>query len=424
MAIFRQQALDKLSSPEQLDLLLVVVRPRGWMALLGLLALIACGVIWSLVGSLPSRIEGRGILLKRGGLTSVNALAAGQLTEITVSNSSEVQPGQLLARLSLPELRAELESTQSSLANLVAQNRQLTGFGKDDLELQRGIIAQKRRAAKEQIDTLKERAQSLSRKLAAQKTLLQDGLVTEQALQETRDSLIGAQADEERAHGLLKELSAKKVGDVQRKQQEAGERRITIEALRRRLTELTSKIERYSTLMSPVKGRVVEIRAAVGTLVRPGMPIVMLEPSLHPDPSRPDNQGLEAIVYVPGVDGKKISRGMTVEISPSTVVREEYGAIVGTVLSAAEYPTSAEAITTRLGSNELATSFLKTVDTPIELHIALEPDGTTRSGLKWTSPKGPPLSIHQGTLCRAWITTRRRVPISLVLPVLSRESSP
>ena len=421
MGLFRQAALDKLSSPEQLDLLLEVVSPKGWLALLGLGALVVCAIVWSVAGTLPTRVEGTGILLKKGGLTSVNALASGQLTEITVVASAQVQKGQVLARLALPELRAELESTQSALANLVSQNRQLTGFGEDDLHLRKAIASQKRRFAAAQIATLRERADGLAHKLDAQKKLLADGLIAEQALQETRDRLIGAQAEAERVRGTFTELSAKMTEDLQRKLQDTGERRIRIEELRRRAIDITGRIERYSTLVSPIRGRVVELRAAVGTLVTPGMPIVMLEQA-DQAPSQIPEQGqegaLEAIVYVAGVDGKKITQGMRVEVSPSTVVREEYGAIEGSVLSVAEYPTSADAITARLGSQELASSFLKTVVTPLELRIALLPSSETRSGYKWTSPKGPPLKILQGTLCRAWITTRSRAPISLVLPLL------
>lgn len=420
MGLFRQSALDKLSSPEQLDLLLEVISPKGWLALIGLGALIACAIVWSVVGTLPTRVEGTGILLKKGGLTSVNALAAGQLSEITVVASAQVQKGQVLARLALPELRAELESTQSALANLVSQNRQLTGFGEDDVHLQKEIVGQKRRFATEQIANLRERAANLARKLATQKQLLADGLIAEQALQDTRDAMIAAQAEAERVRGTFTELSAKTTEDVQRKLQDSGERRIRIEELRRRATDITGRIERYSTIVSPVRGRVVEIRIAVGALVTPGMPVVMLEQAAQPDvsPTQSPGDALEATVYVAGVDGKKITQGMRVEVSPSTVVREEYGAIEGTVLAVAEYPTSADAITARLGSHELAASFLKTVETPIELRIALLPSSQTRSGYKWTSPKGPPLKILQGTLCRAWITTRSRAPISLVLPLL------
>jgi len=421
MGLFRQAALDKLSSPEQLDLLLEVTSPKGWIALIGLGALIACGIVWSIVGSLPSRVQGSGILLKKGGLTSVNVLAAGQLTEIKVIASSEVQKGQVLARLALPELRAELESAQSTLANLVSQNRQLTGFGEDGILLEKSILSQKRHSAIEQIGILNERAVNLSRKLAAQTKLLADGLITEQAVQDTRESLINAQADVGRVRGTIKEFSAKGTEDLQRKLQDNGERRIRIEELRRRTTELTAKIERYSTLVSPVRGRVLEIRAAVGALVTPGMPIVMLETSAALDASLAPSQALEAIVYVPASEGKKVATGMSVEVAPSTVVREEYGSIVGTVTAVAEYPTSADAITARLGSQELATSFLRTVDTPLELRITLLPDPNTRSGYKWTSPQGPPQKILQGTLCHAWITVRTRAPISLVLPLLTRD---
>lgn len=415
VTMFRQQALDKLSSPEQLDQLLDVIRPKGWLALLGLCALLIGGGVWSVIGALPSRVEGRGILLKKGGLTRVNALSAGQLTEISVRPGSDVKVGQVLAQLALPDLRAELEMAQASMANLQAQNVTLTEFGKDDIQLQRAVIAQRRRAAQEQLRTLHERSQTLDRKLASQHQLLSEGLITEQALQDTRDSLIVAQADADRARGVLKELSAKRVEDTQRKQQEAGERRIRIDELQRRVRELQDKIDRYSTLTSPVDGRVLEVRAALGTLVAPGLPIFMLEPAGQAESS----PSLDAFVYVPGVDGKKIAPGMAVEVSPSTVVREEYGAIVGTVVSVAEYPTSAEAIATRLGSTDLAASFAKTVDTPIELHIALKSDPKTRSGLRWTSPKGPPVAVQQGTLCRVWITTRVRAPIRVLLPILS-----
>lgn len=65
LALFRQQALDKLSSPEQLDQLLDVVGPKGWLALLVLFALLLGGGVWSVFGELPSRVEGRGILLKK-----------------------------------------------------------------------------------------------------------------------------------------------------------------------------------------------------------------------------------------------------------------------------------------------------------------------------------------------------------------------
>lgn len=421
MAIFRQTALNRLSTPEQLDLLLEVITPKGWLALIGLWALIASAVVWSFVGSLPTRVAGIGILVKKGGLTSVNALAAGQLSEIIVTAGVAVHKGQLLARLALPELRAELESAQASLASLVSQDSQLSSFSQAGARLEKAAIAQQRRIAQNQISVLRERGELLSKKLQTQEKLLADGLITDQALQATRDTLIASHADVERAHSTLKELSVKQTEGGQSKTQEAIMRRIKIEELRRRITDLHANIERYSLVVSPVVGRVLEVRVAVGTLIKPGTPLIMLEQATEIDPTQPQAQDLEAIVYVPGTDGKKVSPGMAVEVSPSTVLREEHGAIRGSVVSVSEFPASTDAITAKLGNPELAMSFLKTLETPLELRIALTQSKKTRSGYEWTSPKGPPQKIQQGTLCRVWITTRSRTPISQVLPLLRED---
>ena len=198
-------------------------------------------------------------------------------------------------------------------------------------------------------------------------------------------------------------------------------RRIKIDELRRRIADMSANIERYSLVVSPVTGRVLEIRVAVGSLVKPGTPILMLEQSANLDSEKSQAQDLEAIVYVPGADGKKVNPGMAVEVSPSTVVREEYGAVRGSVISVSEFPATTDAIIAKLGNQELAMSFLKTLETPLELRIALTQSGKTRSGYEWTSPKGPPQKIQQGTLCRVWITTRSRTPISLVLPLLRED---
>lgn len=60
--LFRQAALDRLASPEQLDHLVPVADARGWVAL-AVCALLALGVLaWSLAGSLPVTLAARGTL--------------------------------------------------------------------------------------------------------------------------------------------------------------------------------------------------------------------------------------------------------------------------------------------------------------------------------------------------------------------------
>jgi hypothetical protein len=63
-ALFRKAALDKLSSPERLDVLMTVTSPRGWLALLTLAGLLGVLVGWIRYGSIPTRVEGQGMLIR------------------------------------------------------------------------------------------------------------------------------------------------------------------------------------------------------------------------------------------------------------------------------------------------------------------------------------------------------------------------
>ena len=57
--VFRKASLDRLSSPEQLDKLLQVTRPRGWIALVALGFLVGSAVLWGSKGASPPGLPAR-----------------------------------------------------------------------------------------------------------------------------------------------------------------------------------------------------------------------------------------------------------------------------------------------------------------------------------------------------------------------------
>jgi hypothetical protein len=61
--LFRQAALDRLASPEQLDRLVTVADGGGWLALALFATLAACVLAWSLTGSLSRTMRTHGILV-------------------------------------------------------------------------------------------------------------------------------------------------------------------------------------------------------------------------------------------------------------------------------------------------------------------------------------------------------------------------
>jgi HlyD family secretion protein len=51
-----------------------------------------------------------------------------------------------------------------------------------------------------------------------------------------------------------------------------------------------------------------------------------------------------------------------------------------------------------------------------ELRVTLERDPMTSSGYKWSSSRGPEITISSGTLCTVEVITRHQPPVSLLFP--------
>ena len=64
-SLFRQEALERLSSPERLDELMHLVTLRSWLPLGTLGVLLGLGLIWSFVGRIPVITSGRGVLVQQ-----------------------------------------------------------------------------------------------------------------------------------------------------------------------------------------------------------------------------------------------------------------------------------------------------------------------------------------------------------------------
>src|SRR4051812_45782504 len=108
--MFRKEALEKLSSPEQLDQLLKVTSPRGWLALLGLGLLVGAIIIWSIFGSIPSTIKGEGLLIRGDAVQLVDTPRAGRVSKIAVNAGANIQPNQLIATVTTDSGDLEIRS--------------------------------------------------------------------------------------------------------------------------------------------------------------------------------------------------------------------------------------------------------------------------------------------------------------------------
>jgi hypothetical protein len=97
--LFRQVALERLSTPERLDELMQVTTPKGWLGMLAMWAVLLVVLLWSIFGSLPTVVTGQGILIRDGSILGVESPASGQVFDLFVNVGDQVQQDQVVARV-------------------------------------------------------------------------------------------------------------------------------------------------------------------------------------------------------------------------------------------------------------------------------------------------------------------------------------
>jgi HlyD family secretion protein len=372
--LFRKAALEKLSSPERLDVMMQVTSPFGWLALIALGLTIFALIVWSIVGTIPLKVQGQGILMRGKEVLAVTSGADGRITEIVVEAGDNVRVGQVVAKLAQPDLMLRIQHTRQEL-------RELQGQSANQSSNQAVII---NRLQRQKID--------LQERLVKQQEAVDKGLIPRSRLLQTQSEITN----------IEKQIAQTGVTDAGRSNR--------IAAVRRELNELESRLDSSVDVRSEYDGRVLELSATPGDLVGPGMRIVTLESFDEP---------IEAVMYIPAKDGKKVLQGMEVLVSPTTVKAEEYGFIKGEVRDVSDYPVSSQALIRVLRDQNLVEE-LTGGSAPIEVLVDLIEDPETPSGFKWSSSVGPPNKVFSGTLVSGTVSVEKKKPISYVIPMIRK----
>ena len=404
--IFRKVALERLSSPEQLDQLLQVTDPKGWLALgaLGLLLLTFAG--WGVFGSIPTEARGEGILLRQGGVTSVVAAENGQVEEILVSVGDVIEKGQVVARVRQEELLRQIQDSRDRLSDARAKYQDLVRYAGEQRHLRNRDLAQQRANLQQTIRALERQVEIIRERIASERDLLKDGLITKQTLLASEQSLNTAQDQLAGARLELNGLDLKRVESEQQVDQQIQAREAEIRDLDIELRERQARLGETSHVVANRGGRVLELLVDRGDVVSPGTPLLNLEVV---------SQELMAVLFVPATAGKRIEPGMPVRVSPSTVKREEFGSILGRVVWAAEYPSTSRGMARLLGNEALVARLMKE-GPPIQVNVALERNPEAPSGFRWSSSTGPSVKISSGTLAMGDVVVRQEAPINLLIP--------
>ena len=149
--IFREKSLERLSSPEQLDRVMRVTRPLGWVSLLGCFCLIGIAVAWAIWGKIHTTIAGQGILLREGAIYDVVSLGTGQVKSILVRVEDHVEKGQVIATLFLPDQDHLIREEKDRLATLESERDMILNLGNNTARIKRETISKQRRTLEKAI---------------------------------------------------------------------------------------------------------------------------------------------------------------------------------------------------------------------------------------------------------------------------------
>ena len=406
--IFRKVALERLSSPEQLDQLMQVTTPKGWLALTALGALLLTAVGWGVFGSIPTEATGEGILLRRGGVSNVVTAESGQVEEILVGVGDVIEKGQAVARIRQEELLRQIQDSRDKIAGVRGEYRDLLRFASEQERLRERDLAQQRANLQQNIRALEREVQIAEERIAVERDLLKDGLITKQTLLATEARLNTAQDQLASARLELNGLELKRLEAEQQVSQQIETREATIRDLEIELRQRQARLGETARVVSNRAGRVLELLVDRGDVVNPGTPLLNLEVV---------SEELEAVLFVPATAGKRVQPGMEVRISPSTVKREEYGSLLGRVTWAAEFPSTQRGMLRLLGNDALIDRLMQ-AGPPIQINVALEKDPRTPTGYRWSSSTGPNVQISSGTLASGDVIVRKERPIHLVIPTI------
>jgi hypothetical protein len=95
--VYRKAALDKLSSPEELDRLMRITSPASWLVLAAFGAVLLMVLLWGVFGQITTTLEESGILTLSNPLAFINAPEAGQVVEIIAKPGDVVETGEIVA---------------------------------------------------------------------------------------------------------------------------------------------------------------------------------------------------------------------------------------------------------------------------------------------------------------------------------------
>lgn len=340
--LFRANAVKQQSA--RLDGDVIIAQPLSSSLLTAiLLGVVVAIIVFLSVTSFKRKETVSGYLKPDIGLAKVMSSRAGVIQQVYVDDGQQVQAGERLALVAIPEHLSAGDSLTGTLLQGLLQQTELVNLRKQQLQSQfsqqeaeyhaRLILSRNLlNDINAQQQLLQQRLQLNQQRYQNFKGLTQRGAISTNELQQQQELVLNIQqqlaelnASEQSQKAQLAQLD----GQLQRlpseQQQQLALLDSDISRLKQQQTELNARGEMLIT--APISGRVTNLVAEVGNNVQQGLPLLTI---------MPDNAQLQAVLLVPTRAYGFVQPGQHTRLRFDAFPYQRFGLYEGEVIKTAQ----------------------------------------------------------------------------------------
>ncbi|MCA1242208.1 NHLP bacteriocin system secretion protein [Stappia stellulata] len=417
-SFFRQEALDAATRVDETQRTMRVSTAVTRLSAAALATALAGVVTWSAFVDVPIHVTGHGVLARSGEtlISPVRAASSGYVAEVLVKRGDTVAAGDVLLRLSQPERMAALKKAERILEVLSRNAERSETLRAEDAEAESRSHARQLIALGERIEALSSKKRWLDERRATLEKLHADGIVSLEAVSNARIAADVAEDDLAAARAAQVALDVAREEAASERERAALSTRLELERLQAEVAEIRADLEAGSTVTADAPGRVIAINTRLGALAAPGQPLLEI---LVDGTSGADPDALEAVVFVPLSQGKRLSPDDRALLTPADLPLDRHDRLIARVISISEVPASSQALQFALGDDTLAEKISAGGPT-FEVRLAMERKTEGSTGYAWTGAPPPGVTLSPGTPLSADVTVERRPLLALAVPALKR----
>lgn len=392
--LFRKEAIEQHLVGEGTGAIVKMSPPWTWVGLGGAALLLLSGLVASFVVETELTSRARAILRPAGGIRTLTSQVSGTVAEVFAQSGQMLTEQAPVVRLDSAQLRAQLLEAERHLQLLETQYSVFTKGQSGGFDEEEQLLKARLATLSEQFESQAQSVRAAQRKLAINLELQRSGLISELAVEDSREAvaqaqrqLNGVRLQTEQARQELSVLGSRRRALTWESEKELRSARSRRDALAYSLDQ--------TTIRAPQEGRIEAILVKRGDGIEPGQVVGKLIP---------EDAELLVTAFLPERDRAFLRVGDTVRLELDQLPYLEFGTLEGRIARIAGELASVLEVRASAGDDIR-------LDGPVyPIEVELLQPSVARLGLP----------LRSGMLGNLRYTLRRQKLITLILAPLRR----